>query len=53
MLARLQAWAAAHDAALRDILTGIMLVIALGLLLNRGLFGLETGEGWTVSYGNF
>ena len=41
------------DSPFRDFLTGIMLIVALALLLNRGLFGIETGEGWTVSYGIF
>lgn len=37
----------------RDVLAGILLVMAVILLLNRDLFGISSGETWAVSYGNF
>lgn len=43
----------ALPASVRDVLTGILLVMAIILLLNRDLFGISSGETWAVSYGNF
>ena len=52
-LGRLTALYMRHRETVLDLLTGAALLVALSLILNRGLFGFETMHGWVVNYGNF
>lgn len=51
-IVRAVAWCRRNE-RLRDILTGIAIVVAVSLLLNRGMFGFEMAKVWIVNYGNF
>ena len=50
---RLTAFYMRHRETVLDLLTGAALLVALSLIMNRGLFGFETMDGWVVNYGNF
>ena len=38
---------------LTDIATGILVVVALAILLNRDRFGIDSLQSWSVTYGAF
>ena len=39
--------------SLTDIATGILVVVALAILLNRDRFGIDSAQSWSVNYGAF